>query len=144
MLLSAPEDSRADDDWLVARHLETCPDCSAVAAALARLRRELPILSEADPGEDFVHSVIAATSGAPSEPKRRPGARLQRHIERLIRRPRIALEGAYAIAMAVLMVVGLGVFRLCARVRLERMGWSGHAKRPRNAVPMERKRIGHR
>ena len=107
LLLAASEDDASDDDWLVARHLESCPDCSAVARALSRLRLDLPTLAEADPGEGFVPSVMAATFGVRRGPggSQRSGPR--RFIERLIRRPRIALEGAYAIAMLVLMVFGL-------------------------------------
>jgi anti-sigma factor RsiW len=103
----ASANDASDDDWLLARHLESCPDCSAVARALARLRLDLPTLAEADPGPDFVPAVMAATVGV-----RRGAGESQRSgppgfIGRLIRRPRIALEGAYAVAILVLMVFGL-------------------------------------
>jgi hypothetical protein len=107
LLLAASEDDASDDDWLVARHLENCPDCSAVAGALARLQLELPALAEADPGEDFVPSVMAATFGVRSGPAGLQESGPRRFIQQLIRRPRIALEGAYAIASSVLVVVSL-------------------------------------
>lgn len=106
LLLTASEGEASDDDWLVARHLESCPDCSVVARALARLRLDLPTLAEADPGEDFVPAVMAATLGVRESAESQWSA-WRRLIEQLSRRPRIALEGAYAIAMLVLMVFGL-------------------------------------
>jgi predicted anti-sigma-YlaC factor YlaD len=107
LLLAASEDGASDDDWLVERHLDNCPDCSAAARAMARLRLDLPTLAEADPGERFVLAVMAATIGVP---RRAAGSRksgLHWFIGQIVRRPRIALEGAYAIAMLLLMVFGL-------------------------------------
>lgn len=104
LLLAASEQNDSDQDWLVAQHLENCPDCSAVARALARLQLDLPTLAEADPGADFVHTVMAATFGLRRKRKRSQRSGPHRLIERLIRRPRIALEGAYAAAMLMLMV----------------------------------------
>jgi hypothetical protein len=105
--LAASEDDASDDGWLVARHLESCADCSAVARALARLRLDLPMLAEADPGEGFVPQVMAATFGARSVPAESQKSGPHRFFEQLIRRPRIALEGAYAIASLALVVFGL-------------------------------------
>jgi hypothetical protein len=107
LLLAASDEDASDDNWLAARHLESCRDCSAVARALARLRLDLPTLAEADPGEGFVPSVMAATFGVRRGPGGSQRSGPHRFIEQLIRRPRIALEGAYAIAMLVLMVFGL-------------------------------------
>jgi hypothetical protein len=97
------------------------------AAALARLRRELPVLAEADPGPGFVNSVLAATSDraapharpAPAQAQaqaqakariRRPGSRridLSALWQRLARRPRLALEGSYVVTMLALLIFGL-------------------------------------
>jgi predicted anti-sigma-YlaC factor YlaD len=107
LLLAASEDDASDDGWLLARHLESCADCSAVAGALARLQLELPTLAEADPGEGFVPSVMAATFGVRRGQRGSQRSSPHRLIEQLIRRPRIALEGAYAIAGLVLVAFTL-------------------------------------
>jgi predicted anti-sigma-YlaC factor YlaD len=102
----ASDDDASDDGWLVARHLERCPDCSAVARTLAQLRLELPTLAEADAGDSFVTSVMSATLGdRRTRASHKTGPR--RFFEQLLRRPRIALEGSYAVAMLVLAVFGL-------------------------------------
>jgi hypothetical protein len=106
LLLAASEGDASDDDWLVARHLERCPDCSAVARTLAQLRLELPTLAEADPGDSFVTSVMSVTLGdRRTRASHKTGPR--RFFEQLLRRPRIALEGSYAVAMLVFAVFGL-------------------------------------
>jgi len=106
LLLASSGDATSDEQWLVEQHLRSCPECSAVARSLARLQLDLPMLAEADPGPGFVQSVIAATSGIRSEPKASKRAGPQHFIERLVRRPRIALEGAFTVAMAVSIVFG--------------------------------------
>ena len=103
------------------------------AAALAQLRQELPTLAEADPGADFISAVLAATHGsdvaaatpvsgqAPTAaPARTPmpiraPARSRTFMrfdlsalwQRLVRRPRLALEGSYVVTMLALLVFGL-------------------------------------
>jgi len=106
LLLAASGGAAPDEQWLVEQHLPSCPECSAVARSLARLQLDLPMLAEADPGQGFVQSVIAVTSGIRGEPKASQRAGLQQFIERLVQRPRIALEGAFTVAMAVSIVFG--------------------------------------
>ncbi|HJO03997.1 MAG TPA: zf-HC2 domain-containing protein [Acidobacteriota bacterium] len=78
-------------------HLGCCPQCSALARALERLRLELPRLVESEPEDGFVDGVLAVTTHAPQ--RRSPW-------ERFARRPRLALEGAYAGTLALFLVVG--------------------------------------
>jgi anti-sigma factor RsiW len=85
------------------------------AAAIERLQRELPALAEADPGPDFVSSVLAATIGR--ETTQPAPARLHRPAspridlsglwQRLALRPRLALEGSFVVTMLALLVFGL-------------------------------------
>ena len=94
------------------------------AAALAQLQRELPRLAEADPGPRFVSSVLAATLGhdaphaAPSSARADPApARIRRpasHLvdlsglwQRLVQRPRLALEGSFVVTMLALLIFGM-------------------------------------
>jgi hypothetical protein len=99
------------------------------AAALAQLRQELPALAEADPGAGFATAVLAATLGgdlaAPAPvPAQAPTATLSRLRtlarlrtparldpatlwQRLLRRPRLALEGSYVVTMLALLIFGL-------------------------------------
>ncbi len=78
-------------------HLENCPECRTLARALERLQRQLPLWAEVLPGGDFVDEVMAATTRAPQ----------QRSLwDRFVRRPRLALEGAYAGTLALFLVVG--------------------------------------
>lgn len=74
-------------------HLDHCPACSALVAALGAAVLMLPRFAEADPGPWFTPQVLRATTRAP-----RPASRVW--WERLLRRPRIALEAAYLGAMA--------------------------------------------
>lgn len=107
LLLASDETVRPGDTELLALHLEVCPDCAAVARALPKLRAELPALAEADPGARFVAAVMTATVGTRASfsvpPRRRP----RRVVERLVKRPRLASEIAYAITMSALLVFGL-------------------------------------
>lgn len=90
------------------------------AAALAQLQRELPRLAEADPGPQFVSSVLTATVGsAPTTPRHEAPARVRIFRaatpwvdlpglwQRLARRPRLALEGSFVVSMLALTIFGL-------------------------------------
>ncbi len=89
------------------------------AAALAQLQRELPGLAEADPGPQFVSSVLAATIGrdasepimAPSRARNRPLTSPRLDLsglwERLALRPRLALEGSFVVTTLALLIFGL-------------------------------------
>ena len=93
------------DEDLVQMHLDACGECAGLAAALARLATDLPPLAEMEPGARFVPDVLARTS-------RRPAltdawtARLAAGWRRLAQRPRIALEGAYAGAIVLVLLFG--------------------------------------
>ena len=86
-------------------HLDACGECAGLAAALARLATDLPPLAEMEPDARFVPEVLARTSR-----RRAPfdawTARLAAGWRRLAQRPRIALEGAYAGAIVLVMLFG--------------------------------------
>lgn len=115
--IDAPLDARGT---LLSAHLDVCPDCAAFARALSCLRIDLPQLADIDPGASFTDAVVAATTGAGRRaarraPRPRPAspvpeglaARLEAAWMRLVQRPRFALEGAYAAALLIFLVVGL-------------------------------------
>ena len=52
------------DRELVDAHLRHCPDCAALAIALARLDGDLPALAELEPHAELTAAVLARTSGA--------------------------------------------------------------------------------
>ena len=93
------------DEDLVRMHLDVCGECAGLAATLARLATDLPPLAEMEPGARFVPDVLVRTS-------RRPAlsdawtARFAGVWRRLAYRPRIALEGAYAGAIILVMLFG--------------------------------------
>lgn len=82
----------ADEAALAQGHLDHCPACAGLVAALRASARLLPALAEADPGLGFTARVLGATAQAPG-----PAASAW---TRLLRRPRIALELAYLAAAA--------------------------------------------
>ena len=106
----------------------------AWARTFARLDRELPDMAEVRPDPTFVADVLAATSGAapsdasatalqttPARPtapivRRRPASprldRLATAWEALVRRPRLAFEGAYVGAVVLMLVVGTPAWSL--------------------------------
>ena len=87
------------DAELVDGHLRHCPECGALARALASLTEDLPRLAAIDPGPGFVEAVLARTS---RRPRRVPLAeRWAAAVSRLLERPRIALEGAFVVAVLV-------------------------------------------
>jgi hypothetical protein len=118
------------DADLLAGHLAHCSSCRALAETLVMLREELPAMAEADPSSDFTGSVLALTSRSadsalrptartpagrgPVRPNglsllddlRAVGSAWSRHLAAVMRRPRAALELAYAISLIVCLVVG--------------------------------------
>jgi anti-sigma factor RsiW len=85
------------DADLVDGHLRHCPDCAGLARALRVSAEELSRCAAIDPGPGFVEAILARTSGRP-----RPVPLAERWaaaVSRLLDRPRIAIEGAFA-AMA--------------------------------------------
>jgi hypothetical protein len=85
--LAADPDSPGALDPLLELHIDRCASCGAVHRALVALRRDLPTLAELEPDPGFIADVMAATAGAP---------RWADWWQRLLARPRLALEGAYA------------------------------------------------
>ena len=92
-------------------HLSGCEPCATLSIVLAELATDLPALAEMNPGERFTAEVVARTV-----PRRRASRRGEtpRWVERLvqgwdrmIRRPRFALEGAYAMTLLLLVIVGV-------------------------------------
>lgn len=84
----------------VAAHLGACPECSSLAGALARLSTDLPRLAEIDPGERFVHSVLAATLPAHVRLRRW----WQQTWPRWVQRPRFAVEAAYVSTLILVLI----------------------------------------
>lgn len=83
----------AAENSLLAVHLTHCDGCRALDRALAALERDLPTLCELSPGPAFVARVMAASLPLGTR-LRRWG---QRAWPRWVRRPRFALEMAYAL-----------------------------------------------
>ncbi|HTL97845.1 MAG TPA: zf-HC2 domain-containing protein [Holophagaceae bacterium] len=80
----------AERRMLAQAHLDHCPGCAALVAALGASAAVLPRFAEADPGPWFTQQVLRATVWAP-----RPASRARAWWGKLMRRPRIALEAAY-------------------------------------------------
>jgi predicted anti-sigma-YlaC factor YlaD len=98
--------TEALDAELIRMHLSGCEDCAALSVVMAELATDLPLLAEIDPGERFTAEVLARTTPVVARSARWLG-QLVRSWDRMIRRPRFALEGAYV--MTVLLLVILGV-----------------------------------
>jgi len=101
----------AADADLLRSHLERCDPCRGLAAALARMGRELPLVAELDPGAEFTRRVLRRTAAAAR--RRRFARRVARVATRLaawwhdlLRRPRFALEASYVGAIALFLIFG--------------------------------------
>ena len=73
-------------DPVLAMHVESCAECGSLHRALSLLQEDLPRLAELEPDPGFIDSVMRATVAAP---------RMADWWQRLLARPRLALEGAY-------------------------------------------------
>ena len=106
--LSEYVDGRAGavDAELIRMHMAGCEACATLSNVLAELATDLPALAEMDPGERFTAEVLARTVPRSSETPRWIGQLVQ-GWERLIRRPRFALEGAYVMTLLLLVVLGV-------------------------------------
>ena len=93
------------DDDLVLMHLEGCGECRGLASALARLAIDLPPLAEIEPEAGFLAGVLERTSRRETLADRLAAGFLEA-CRRLGRRPRIAWEGAYVGAIALLILFG--------------------------------------
>jgi anti-sigma factor RsiW len=86
---------------LIALHLDHCAGCASMAADLASIQDVLPEMAEIDPGESFTRTVILATSGRRAHP---PDGRTRflGWWNRMVQRPRFALESAYVCTVMLL------------------------------------------
>jgi hypothetical protein len=107
LLLVEAEAEQSAASELLPLHLESCAHCAAVAHAWTQVLHTLPLLAEGDPDPNFVGAVLAATAGSRKQRVVSPRAWLGRIQHRLIRRPRIALEGAFVMALLLLVAFGL-------------------------------------
>jgi hypothetical protein len=93
------------DARLVQGHLDHCSGCRELTATLVEMQPTLTEMAEIEPAEDFVEGVLAATLPWPARLRRR-FRMLGEEWVRLLRRPRIAWEGAYVGTMLLLLVFG--------------------------------------
>lgn len=94
------------DAELIRMHVASCADCAALSNLLVELTADLPMLAEIQPDERFMTDVLARTAGRRAATARWVEQLLQ-GWERLIRRPRFALEGAYVMTLLLLVVLGV-------------------------------------
>ncbi len=94
------------DAELIRMHIASCADCAALGDVLVELTADLPLLAEIQLDERFTADVLARTA-AGRERSARWIEQLVQGWDRLIRRPRFALEGAYV--LTILLLVFLGV-----------------------------------
>lgn len=94
------------DSDLVRGHLEGCEPCAALERVLERVSADLPLLAELEPDSRFLDDILERT-----RPRRRHGAlwaaRVAQAWERLVARPRFALEGAYIGSVALVLIFNL-------------------------------------
>lgn len=93
------------DARLVQGHLDHCAGCRELSATMVEMLPTLAEMAEIEPAEDFVEGVLAATLPWPARLRRRFRL-LGEEWVRLLRRPRIAWEGAYVGTMLLLLVFG--------------------------------------
>lgn len=96
----------AVDAELIRMHLSNCEACSTLSSVLTELAADLPALAEMHPGERFTAEVLARTLPHGEEA---PNwiEQLVQGWNRLIRRPRFALEGAYVMTLLMLVILGV-------------------------------------
>jgi len=90
----------ADEHDAVGRHLERCPDCTALATALAATAHELPLVLDALAAPELPESILESLERV-TAPHARPGSR------RWISRPRALRTRLAAAAVVVLAVVAV-------------------------------------
>jgi hypothetical protein len=90
-----------EESSLIVLHLDHCANCRSMAASLDLIQAVLPTLGEIDPGESFTQEVVRATSGMRRHrPDRK--SRLVGWWNRMVQRPRFALESAYICTLLLL------------------------------------------
>lgn len=83
---------------LLEQHLEHCPRCQQIHQTLRELKEQLPRLAEMDPGRSFPWRVMQATRQLDHlTPRER--FRFNQIWHRLVYRPRLAWEAAYALTL---------------------------------------------
>jgi len=92
---------------LVRMHVEHCPGCNAVTAALRTLAADLAGMLEIDPGPAFTRDVLARTRAADHSPAVTLAARLRDQWQRFLLRPRAAMELATAGSFVLVLLCGL-------------------------------------
>ena len=92
------------DRDLVGGHLDHCPACAELAAALAETASVLPSFATLSPRYSLVPGVLAATSRRPVQPTF--GDRVSAWLARAAARPRFSLEVAYVLTVLLLVVLG--------------------------------------
>jgi hypothetical protein len=95
-----------EDSHLISLHLENCAECRSVAEELVLVQQELPAMAEIDPGDSFTREVISATSRLRSY-RAALNAGFRAWWDRMIQRPRFALEAAYAGALFFLLIFSI-------------------------------------
>jgi hypothetical protein len=99
-------DMSAEDACLLSLHLENCAACRSVAEDLVLIQQELPEMAEINPPESFAREVVSATRAL------RPGRSVlntgfRAWWDRMVQRPRFALEVAYAGALVLFIAFSL-------------------------------------
>jgi len=83
-----------EDTRLMTLHLDHCPECRSLAAAVADARQVLPAIAEMEPDGSFTGDVLGATSGFRTHQVDVWTCFLS-WLDRMIKRPHFALEAAY-------------------------------------------------
>ncbi len=98
------QDLEAVDADLVRSHLRDCAACREVAQVLEELTTVLGTLAEIDPGPGFTSGVLRLTSARDEAPSL--GTKFGAWWNRLVQRPRLSFELAYAGTLLLVLVFG--------------------------------------
>jgi predicted anti-sigma-YlaC factor YlaD len=94
------------DAELIRMHVSNCEACATLSNVLTELAADLPALAEMHPDERFTADVLARTLPRGKKTPRWIEQLLQ-SWDRLLQRPRFALEGAYVMTLLMLVVLGV-------------------------------------
>jgi hypothetical protein len=115
-------DLNADDAHLISLHLENCAECRSVAEDLVLIQQELPEMAEINPGESFAREVVSATRELCLD--RSAGSTgFRAWWDRMIQRPRFALEAAYIGALVLFLAFSIPFLSLQS-VTLDKMSFA--------------------
>jgi hypothetical protein len=90
---------------VVAGHLQTCSECSALFVALTELAEVLPEMALLKPDPSFTDDVLAFTISSPEEVCRAPHP-VWRFLETIFQRPRFSWEAAYVGTLLIMAIWG--------------------------------------